>query len=202
MIYMYAPNEDESIKSRFEGNTTLLSPASIAGPYIPPVVKVAVPLAMHSVSTVDAEVAQRERGNEEYRAGNFAAAAKSYTRCLGMKQGNLLAFSNRASAYLKLKEFSKAEGDCTSALNLNKSHVKSLVRRASARNSLGKHRGALEDLLAAQSLDPATSNRRVELNKTRELLRAAVNRATFISVPVMWKEGDEEPRPGPDMPVR
>jgi hypothetical protein len=36
-------------------------------------------------STKDAETAERERGNEEFSAGNFNAAVKSYTKCLGLK---------------------------------------------------------------------------------------------------------------------
>jgi len=71
---------------------------------------------------------------------------QSYTKCLGLKSKNYVAFSNRAMAYLKLKEFIRAEQDCNFALDIQKDHVKSLMRRATARNALGRHRGALTDL--------------------------------------------------------
>lgn len=56
----------------------------------------------------------------------------------------------------QLKEFGKAEADCDAALRLDPRHVKSLQRRAAARNALGKHRAALGDLQAAAEIDPSS----------------------------------------------
>ena len=47
-------------------------------------------------------------GNTAYKNGNFTAAVKAYTKCLGLKARNYIAFSNRALSYLKLKEYSRA----------------------------------------------------------------------------------------------
>lgn len=81
------------------------------------------------------QAAQREVGNAAFARGDYAAAVKSYTICLGLKKYNTVAFSNRAMAYLKLKEYHNAEIDCTSALAIDSTHVKSLHRRAAARAS-------------------------------------------------------------------
>ena len=54
-----------------------------------------------------------------------------------MKVNNYVAFSNRAMAYLKLKEYGKAEKDCSCALSIEPTHVKSLLRRANAKNAIG-----------------------------------------------------------------
>jgi tetratricopeptide (TPR) repeat protein len=137
------------------------------------------------------------RGNSEYRAGNFAAAVKSYTRCLGIRSGNAVAFSNRAAAFLKLKEYSKAESDCSSALAIDPGHIKSLTRRAAARTAAGQHRAALADLLRANSLDPAAGAIRAELSKARELLRNAVARAPFV--PVLCQADDQGVPCGPGL---
>ena len=72
--------------------------------------------------------------------GDFNKAVRSYTRCLGMKKRNYVAFSNRAMAYLKLREFDKAEADVNCAIAIEPRHVKSLLRRATARSALGKFR--------------------------------------------------------------
>lgn len=37
---------------------------------------------------VDPEEAERERGNLDFKNGNFTAAVKAYTKCLGMKVSN------------------------------------------------------------------------------------------------------------------
>jgi hypothetical protein len=47
------------------------------------------------------------------------------------------------------------KSDCTSALCIEPAHVKSLIRRATCRNALGKHRAALLDLTTASDLEPS-----------------------------------------------
>lgn len=44
-----------------------------------------VPAARGQANLKDIETTERERGNVEFESGNFRAAAKSYTRCLGLK---------------------------------------------------------------------------------------------------------------------
>eukprot|EP01041_Mallomonas_annulata_P010232 gene10232-21337_t len=145
--------DPDMIKSQ-QDSSRILTPATIVQKYIPsqPVVT-AVPRALGQSSGLDAEAVERERGNDEFKKGNFPLAIKSYTKCLGMKTRNYIAFSNRAMAYLRLKEHVLAETDCSCALSIHPGHVKSLVRRAAARTALGKHRAALTDLLVACSLD-------------------------------------------------
>lgn len=136
--------------------SSVLTPASlVALSSVPVVAQTQVSRPLRTATTVDIETYERERGNSEFKNGNFASAIKCYTKCLGLKPKNYVAFSNRAMAYLKLKEHHKAEADCSCALRVAPQHVKSLLRRASARAMLGKHRAALSDLLAAAALDPA-----------------------------------------------
>lgn len=182
----------EKEKQEQEQEEALLTPASMADRAAKNVKNVTapVPKARGLFNNVDAETAERERGNGEFKKGNFSAAAKSYTRCLGLKSKNYVAFSNRAMAYLKMKEFVKAEADSSCALLINPTHVKSLVRRASARSQQGKLRAALADLLSAQAAEVAPSKSiAVDLAKTRELLKNAVSRAPLhplSSDSVVW----------------
>lgn len=44
-----------------------------------------VPKALGTYQEKEAEEVERERGNTEFKNGNFAAAVKSYTKCLGLK---------------------------------------------------------------------------------------------------------------------
>ncbi len=128
-------------------HTISLTPATLANqamPVLKPAPAGSVPKARGVYNDRDTETAERERGNIEYQKGNFNAAVKAYTKCLGLKSNNYVAFSNRAMAYLKMKEFVRAEQDCSVALGILPSHAKSLQRRATARNALGKHRGALQ----------------------------------------------------------
>eukprot|EP00903_Cladosiphon_okamuranus_P005495 g5477.t2 len=132
----------------------------------------------------DLEKEERERGNAKFGQGDFEGAVKCYTRCVGMNSKSSLAFSNRAMSYLKLKEFGKAEADCDSALRLDPRHVKSLQRRATARNALGKHRAALADLQTAAEIDQSSKQVRKDLSKTLETLKTVVRRAPKRQVKV------------------
>ena len=53
-------------------------------------------------------------------------------------------------AHLKLKNWSHAESDATSALQIDPTHFKSYQRRCVARLSLGKLRAAMVDVCAAE----------------------------------------------------
>lgn len=145
----------------------------------------------------DPEEAEREVGNSYFKSGNFPAAVKSYTKCLGLKSGNVIAFSNRAMAYLKLKEFNRAVVDCNNALLIDEGHVKSLSRRAAALNALGKHRAAVRDLVLASQYEPNNKQVRTDLQSSREVLRSSVNRAPMVRLLSAWaEEGAEEGESG------
>jgi tetratricopeptide (TPR) repeat protein len=123
------------------------------------------------------EELEKEDGNAHYKRGDYVAAIKSYTRCLGYNPQNAVVLSNRAMAYLKNREFANAEDDCTLALKADPTHVKSYSRRGTARNSLGKHRLALLDFHRAAVLDPKSRQIQTQMQSTRELIRTAIKRS-------------------------
>eukprot|EP00602_Paraphysomonas_sp_CaronLab_P001043 CAMPEP_0185033398 /NCGR_PEP_ID=MMETSP1103-20130426/22309_1 /TAXON_ID=36769 /ORGANISM="Paraphysomonas bandaiensis, Strain Caron Lab Isolate" /LENGTH=570 /DNA_ID=CAMNT_0027569655 /DNA_START=49 /DNA_END=1758 /DNA_ORIENTATION=- len=181
----------ESLK---DSDLSTLTPATIINSTSQPEVsKAEIPRAQGTASNRDIELYERERGNAEFKAGNFTAAVKCYTKCLGLKQHNYIAFSNRAMAYLKLHDNVKAEIDCTSALRIEATHVKSLLRRATARNALGKHRAAVLDLRTAASIDPTNKQVAQELKKSLDLLKSAVTRAPMVQLKTAWvSDGDAD----------
>lgn len=68
------------------GSPANLTPASLVQQKLhtlPPCAT--VPAARGQANLKDIETTERERGNIEFESGNFRAAVKSYTRCLGLK---------------------------------------------------------------------------------------------------------------------
>lgn len=130
-----------------------------------------------SLTTKQREDLEREQGNAHYKRGDYVAAIKSYTRCLGFNARNAVVLSNRAMAYLKNREFTKAEDDCSLALSIDPKHVKSYSRRGTARNSLGKHRLALLDFERAAELEPSSKQIQSQVTATREQMRTAIKRS-------------------------
>ncbi|KAK1941787.1 RNA polymerase II-associated protein 3 [Phytophthora citrophthora] len=152
-----------------------------------------------SVASKSREELEKEEGNAHYKRGDYVAAIKSYTRCLGYSPQNAVVLSNRAMAYLKNREFANAEDDCTLALKADPTHIKSYSRRGTARNSLGKHRLALLDFHRAATLDPKSRQIQAQLQSTRELVRTAIKRSpkrTEFSIEVVGEPAlDKGPTP-------
>jgi hypothetical protein len=66
-----------------------LTPASLVTSLLSPMPSLsAVPAARGVANLKDAETSERERGNTEFEVGNFAAAIKCYSKCLGLKVPN------------------------------------------------------------------------------------------------------------------
>lgn len=144
---------------------------------------------------------EREEGNAHYQRGDYVAAIKCYTRCLGYNPKNAVVLSNRAMAYLKNREYGKAEDDCNLALKIDPDHLKSLSRRATARNALGKHRLALLDFEHALELDPKSRQLQTQIASTKELIRTAIKRAprrTQFSIEVIGS-AENEPKQVPKL---
>ena len=94
----------------------------------------------------------RTRGNEYFAKKQFDEAVECYTHCLESKESlkTPVIFSNRALTHLKMFNYGRAEEDATAALRICPTHSKSYHRRSVARLSLGKLRGALLDVYAAE----------------------------------------------------
>lgn len=63
-------------------------------------------------------------------------------------------YANRAACNVQLYEPNKVRDDCNAALNLVPNHVKALLRRGQALESLEKYKLALADFELALRLDP------------------------------------------------
>ena len=123
---------------------------------------------------------ERKKGNGHFGRGEFSEAIKCYTKCIGYDSRNPIVYSNRAAAFLKAKEYLKARSDCDSALRLDPSHSKSLLRRATANNFLGRHRAALRDLSTALEVAPTNKRLKSELQKTKELHRTSIRKVRVL----------------------
>lgn len=83
----------------------------------------------------------------------FGAYLLQKSNCITMITMLLYLSINSNYSYLLL--LFHHQSDCNCALQIDPCHIKSLLRRATAYNALGKHRAALRDLLRAAQLEPA-----------------------------------------------
>lgn len=85
---------------------------------------------------------KKEEGNEVYKLCKFADAVKLYTEALEIdalnKKTNAKLYFNRATAFSRLAKVKEAIADCSSALDLDETYLKALLRRAKCYMDIGE----------------------------------------------------------------
>ena len=116
-------------------------------------------------------VAEKERGNEWLKKGDYRAAIERYTAGMALDPSNAVLPANRAMALLKTSQFGAAETDCTLALSIDRTYVKAFHRRAAARVGLARLQEAVEDYDEVLRLEP--NNKAASNEKTKILEKIA-----------------------------
>ncbi|XP_028839730.1 tetratricopeptide repeat protein 1 isoform X2 [Denticeps clupeoides] len=110
-------------------------------------------------------LALKEKGNDQFKKGEYSEAEESYTAALHMcpvvcsKERSVL-FSNRAAARLHLDKKEEAICDCTKAIELNPGYVRAILRRAELYEKTDKLDEALEDYKNVVEKDPGIPSAR------------------------------------------
>lgn len=164
-------------------NPIIYSPADI-GKYIEPDNIIEINQKIENENEKELDLLEREKGNKYFSNGNFNEALKCYTRSLALNPKSSITYSNRAMAYLKLKQYKNAEEDCNESIKIDNKYVKSYYRRALAKNGQSKHRSALNDLKIAIEIDPTNKTIKMEINKTREIIKNCMKRVAFMNLKV------------------
>jgi len=113
-------------------------------------------------------VAEKERGNDWFKKGNYDKAIERYTRGMTLDPLNAVLPANRAMALLKKGQFAAAETDCTLALSIDNTYIKAFQRRASARTGLDKYELAIQDYEEVLRLEPKNKAAQAEKDKIVE----------------------------------
>jgi len=116
-------------------------------------------------------VAEKDRGNEWFKNGNYDKAIERYTRGMTLDPLNAVLPANRAMALLKKGQFGAAETDCTLALSIDSTYIKAFQRRASARIGLDKFELAIQDYDEVLKLEPKNKAAQGEKTKLEEKLK-------------------------------
>jgi tetratricopeptide (TPR) repeat protein len=113
-------------------------------------------------SPATAAAASRESATAAYKRGAYAEAVTLYTSALAalgssdaLTSSALLA--NRAAAHLMLKRHSLASEDCATALALDPTNVKAMMRKASTDLALGDAESAIALYANVLSADPTNA---------------------------------------------
>ncbi|KAI9921853.1 hypothetical protein PsorP6_002267 [Peronosclerospora sorghi] len=152
----------------------------------------------------------KNEGNAFFRQGLMDDAIAAYTRCLNLDPNNAVCLSNRAAAYLKLKQFDRAVADCSKAVGANPT-IKPFMRRATAFIAKEQFGQAVADLEAALVFEPrnkechaklqaivdTATNRAQDSIISADLRQAAVRGAVILSCREGWMKSVVRGNPGP-----
>ncbi|KAI9996746.1 hypothetical protein PInf_000007 [Phytophthora infestans] len=153
----------------------------------------------------------KNEGNAFFRQGRLHDAISSYSRCIEMDPSNAVCLSNRAAAYLKLKEFKLAIADCSMAIEVAPT-IKPFMRRATAHFALEQYEQTVADLIVALEFEPRNKECYAKLQAIvdaattflqrgneadAELRRAGIRAALICSVRDGWSMSAVRGNPGP-----
>jgi tetratricopeptide (TPR) repeat protein len=112
----------------------------------------------------------RDLGNTAYTMSDYVIANGLYTRAIGYDAEDPIYPLNRAACRIKLKCFSSAETDCSSALSMDPSNYKAFFRRGVSKVGQGRYEQAkrdFEEVLKLQKHNPAALKELKELEAKR-----------------------------------
>lgn len=150
-----------------------------------------LPLDLDQIPFVERKLmSERERvkGNESFRAGDIEEAKYYYSRSLELDSSDARVFANRALTYIRLKNFTLAEQDCDSALNLEPNYTKALIRRGTARHHRANYEQAIQDFHLVLEMEPNNTEVRKLLSQSENKFK---EQSGFTSNPKLQeKTGD------------
>ena len=98
--------------------------------------------------------AEKLKGNEFFKSGDWASAVKHYTEALKRNPKDAKIYSNRAACYTKLNAFDLVIKDCDASIALDPGFVKAYLRKANVLKAMGSTQKAMDVYSKAMELDP------------------------------------------------
>ena len=138
---------------------------------------------------------EKEKGNELFKAKEFRSAIEAYTLSLKLDPDSPAVHSNRAAALMKQARWHDAIADCDLALDLDPKFFKALMRRGAARletGVAGDEAAALDDLTAAELIEPTNTEVRRLCAKARRMVTDNVERKGMKRVAIVEEDGESD----------
>jgi stress-induced-phosphoprotein 1 len=101
--------------------------------------------------------AEKERGNEFFKVGDFSQAVKHYTEAIARNPDDPKLYSNRAACYTKLAAFDLGLKDCEMCTKLDEKFIKGWIRKGKILQGMQNSSQALAAYQRALEIDPTNS---------------------------------------------
>lgn len=108
---------------------------------------------------------KKEEGNDMFKSGKLQDAYRIYTEALTIdplnKKINSKIYLNRAIVLSRLNKLKEAIADCTSALVLEETYLKALLRRAKCYSDLGEYEESVKDYEKVCTMEKSKENKKL-----------------------------------------
>ena len=136
----------------------------------------------------------KQDGNTAFKAGQMHKAVDLYTRALDVdptnRSINSKLLQNRATAYLKLKDSTRAMADSTRAVELDPSYTKARKTKAKAYGAGGKWDEAIKELKSIQETNPSEPGIQKEI-RDAELEEKKAKRKDYYKILGVEKDASD-----------
>lgn len=130
----------------------------------------------------------KEKGNDEFKKGNWSEALSCYTNALKLTNEDnfekAVYYKNRAAAYLKQEKYDKTIKDCDEALKICPNDPKSLFRRCQALEALERFEEAYRDARTIVAADPSNKAIQPILAQLHEIVQERYRQSSRVSAKV------------------
>ncbi|XP_072027280.1 small glutamine-rich tetratricopeptide repeat-containing protein beta-like [Amphiura filiformis] len=115
----------------------------------------------------------KTEGNNLMKSERYREAVECYTKAVSLDSNNAVYYSNRAAAYSKLDDHTRAIQDCEKAVSIDPSYSKAYGRMGLAYTSLNQLEKAKEAYAKAVDLEPSNDSYQANLQIAEQKLREA-----------------------------
>lgn len=136
----------------------------------------------------------KDKGNEEFKKGNHAAAIEYYTYATEMDPNNAIFFTNRSTAYFKMQKFDKSLRDAEKSVKKDPSWAKGYYRMGMALmelNEPAQAHAAFEKAINHNTKDSMKADFARELRRAKMGMLAGKSEAEILKMEGndLFKEG-------------
>lgn len=128
----------------------------------------------------------KNKGNDEFKKGNYEKAIEFYTYATEMDPKNHIYYTNRSTCYAQMKKWDKSLRDAEKSLSIKSDWEKGHYRKGIALFEMGKFKEAMDALKSAVDINPQNKPAEEKLMEAKKEMMKGMSDAAIVKM-----EGNE-----------
>jgi tetratricopeptide (TPR) repeat protein len=124
----------------------------------------------------------KEKGNEEFKKGNYEKAIEFYTYATEMDPKNHVYYTNRSLCYASMKKWEKSLRDAEKSVSLKSDWEKGHYRKGCALRELGRYQEALSSFEKCSDINPKAQEYKQSFEETKRLMYKGMSESEILKL--------------------